>query len=422
MRIAVDAMGGDRAPGVLVEGARLAMDEIGADVDILLVGREEALRSEIGAMSSSSRISIVEAPEVVGMGESALSALRKKRRSSIVTAMQLQKENQADAAISAGNTGAAVACSLVTLGRLPGVNRPAIASLFPTEHGQCIVLDVGANAECKPINLFQFGVMGSLYVSHMFGIEHPRVGLMSIGEERSKGNELVVQAHNLLAESSLHFIGNVEGRDVLLGTADVVICDGFVGNVLLKFTESVIHLLTASLREKALSSLRRKLGALLLKPAQHLQLMDSLVFRQLGDLAGDARVGKADRAGHVAAVGQVDLSEAGGGLVLVAQAAIGGAMGGAGHVGPCQTGGFFKAPPGGLGVKGGVAVDAVAHIAVLGAGLLDMDGAVFDEDSPDDHGAAVRTERFDRPRQPAMQGPNPAAVVGLGGAAGNVAG
>ena len=267
MRIAVDAMGGDRAPGVLVEGAWLAMDEIGADVDILLVGREEALRSEIGAMSSSSRISIVEAPEVVGMGESALSALRKKRRSSIVTAMQLQKENQADAAISAGNTGAAVACSLVTLGRLPGVNRPAIASLFPTEHGQCIVLDVGANAECKPINLFQFGVMGSLYVSHMFGIEHPRVGLMSIGEERSKGNELVVQAHNLLAESSLHFIGNVEGRDVLLGTADVVICDGFVGNVLLKFTESVIHLLTASLREKALSSLRRKLGALLLKPA-----------------------------------------------------------------------------------------------------------------------------------------------------------
>ena len=267
MRIAVDAMGGDRAPGVLVEGARLAMDEVGADVDILLVGREEALRPEIGAISSSSRISIVEAPEVVEMGESALSALRKKRRSSIVMAMQLQKEDRADAAISAGNTGAAVACSLMTLGRLPGVNRPAIASLFPTEHGQCIVLDVGANAECKPINLFQFGVMGSLYVSHMLGIEHPRVGLMSIGEERSKGNELVVQAHNLLAESSLHFIGNVEGRDVLRGTADVVICDGFVGNVLLKFTESVIHLLTASLREKALSSLRRKLGALLLKPA-----------------------------------------------------------------------------------------------------------------------------------------------------------
>lgn len=267
MRIAVDAMGGDRAPGVLVEGAWLAMDEVGADVDILLVGREEALKPEMGAISSSPRISIVEAPEVVEMGEPALSALRRKRRSSIVTAMQLQKEGRADAAISAGNTGAAVACSLMTLGRLPGVNRPAIASLFPTEHGQCIVLDVGANAECKPINLFQFGVMGSLYVSHMFGIEHPRVGLMSIGEERSKGNDLVVQAHGLLADSPLHFIGNVEGRDVLRGTADVVICDGFVGNVLLKFTESVIHLLTASLREKALSSLRRKLGALLLKPA-----------------------------------------------------------------------------------------------------------------------------------------------------------
>jgi len=267
MRIAVDAMGGDRAPEVLVEGAILAMEEIGTDVEVLLVGRGEVLRPRLEATSMSSRIAIVEAPEVVEMGESAAHALRRKRKSSIVAAIQLQKEDRADAAISAGNTGAAVACSLVTLGRLPGVNRPAIASLFPTEHGQCIVLDVGANAECKPINLFQFGVMGSLYVGHMFGIERPRVGLMSIGEERSKGNERVVEAHNLLAESSLHFIGNVEGRDVLRGTADVVVCDGFVGNVLLKFTESVIHLLSASLREKAIASPWRKLGALLLKPA-----------------------------------------------------------------------------------------------------------------------------------------------------------
>jgi len=243
------------------------MEEIGTDVEVLLVGRGEVLRPRLEATSMSSRIAIVEAPEVVEMGESAAHALRRKRKSSIVAAIQLQKEDRADAAISAGNTGAAVACSLVTLGRLPGVNRPAIASLFPTEHGQCIVLDVGANAECKPINLFQFGVMGSLYVGHMFGIERPRVGLMSIGEERSKGNERVVEAHNLLAESSLHFIGNVEGRDVLRGTADVVVCDGFVGNVLLKFTESVIHLLSASLREKAIASPWRKLGALLLKPA-----------------------------------------------------------------------------------------------------------------------------------------------------------
>lgn len=267
MRIAVDAMGGDRAPEVLVEGAKLATNDIGTDVDVVLVGRQDTLRAELGAISPSSRISIVDAPEIVEMGESAAYALRRKKRSSIGVAVQLQKEGRADAVISAGNTGAAVACSLMTLGRLPGVNRPAIASSFPTERGQCIVLDVGANATCKPVNLFQFAVMGSLYVSHMFGIERPRVGLMSIGEERSKGNELVVEAHSLLAESRLHFIGNVEGRDVLRGTADVVVCDGFVGNVLLKFTESVIGLLAASMRRKATSGLRRKLGALLLRPA-----------------------------------------------------------------------------------------------------------------------------------------------------------
>ena len=267
MKIALDAMGGDRAPDVMIQGAFEALGAVGAGLEIVLVGDTKALETKLAAFPSVSNLSIVEAPEVVEMHEPPIQALRRKKGTSIAEAMRLQKRGAAHAVISAGNTGAAVASSLLTLGRLSEVNRPAIASPLPTERGYpCIVLDVGANAECKPINLFQFAVMGSLYMEYIFGVEHPKVGLLSIGEESSKGNDLTVETYRLLSESSLNFIGNVEGRDILRGTSDVVVCDGFVGNVVLKLVESILGLISSSIQKKSSASFSGRLGALLMKP------------------------------------------------------------------------------------------------------------------------------------------------------------
>jgi len=269
MRIALDAMGGDKAPEVLVCGAVEASRESVGDVEILLVGQEERLRTELSKFSPIRGISIVPASEIIDMADKApAAALRKKSDASIAVAMKLQKEGAAQAVISAGHTGAAVASSLLSLGRLAGVSRPAIASPWPTEKGICILLDAGANSSCKPEWLFQFGVMGELYANHVLGIEAPRVGLLSIGEESSKGDTKTLETHKLLAaDPDLNFIGNVEGGDIFKGTADVVVCDGFVGNVLLKFAESIVGFLTASVREQIMSSWTRKLGVFLLKGA-----------------------------------------------------------------------------------------------------------------------------------------------------------
>ena len=200
------------------------------------------------------------------MDESPITALRKKKNTSIAVALSLHRQGRVDAVVSAGNTGAVMASSVWTLKRLEGVDRPAIASFFPTEKEPIIVLDVGANADCKPLNLYQFAVMGSIYARSILGRRNPRVGLLSIGEESSKGNELTLEAHRLLGRSSLNFIGNLEGKDILTGDVDVVVCDGFVGNVILKFTESIERILTTHFNKHLRSNLRSKLGALLLKP------------------------------------------------------------------------------------------------------------------------------------------------------------
>ena len=268
MRIAVDTAGGDKAPNAQVKGVVEALQAADTDdLGIVLTGDRGILEGELSKFPKVDNISIVHSGEVVQMHESPSYALRRKRNSSIAVAMALAKKGEVEAVISAGNTGAAVASSLGELGALKHVRRPAIASVFPTEKGKpCLVLDVGANLQCKPGNLLQFAVMGSVYVDCALGIQAPKIGLLNIGEESSKGNELTIKSHNLLAGSDLNFIGNVEGRDILRGTADVVVCDGFVGNIILKFTESITGMFYQMIKEESGENLSRKLGALLLKP------------------------------------------------------------------------------------------------------------------------------------------------------------
>ena len=269
MKIAIDAMGGDDAPHPIIEGVVQAASLVREDTEILLVGQESLIRKDLKSrfIPRELPISVVHAPEVVAMDESPAVALRKKRDSSIMVAIELVKRGLADAIVSAGNTGAVMAGTLLELGRLEGINRPAIASFFPTEKETTVVLDVGANADCKPINLYQFGVMGSVYTSRILGRPRPKVGLLSIGEESSKGNENTILAHQMLSGSSLNFIGNIEGRDILRGQVDVVVCEGFVGNVILKLTESIDGLLTSQLKRYVMSNLRYRLGAHLMMPA-----------------------------------------------------------------------------------------------------------------------------------------------------------
>lgn len=268
MRIVVDAMGGDGAPAVEVEGALAALAEGGPDLGIRLVGDEARLRAELARVGAVDhpRLDIVHAPERIDMGEDPARQVRRKKGASIAVATRLLREGQADGLVSAGNTGAVVASSLLTLGRIAGVRRPGIATLLPSPTGGAVLLDVGANSDCTPQNLVQFAVMGAVFARRVLGREDPKVGLLNIGEESSKGNKLVQTTHPLLAESPLNFVGNVEGRDIFRGGVDVVVCDGFVGNVVLKFSESVIHLMKHMVKEEIGDGLRNRLGALLLRP------------------------------------------------------------------------------------------------------------------------------------------------------------
>lgn len=268
MRIVVDAMGGDGAPAVEVEGALAALSEGGPDLRIRLVGDETRLRTELArhGAAADERLDLVHAPERIDMGEDPARQVRRKKGASIAVATRLLRESQADGLVSAGNTGAVVASSLLTLGRIPGVRRPGIATLLPSPTGGAVLLDVGANSDCTPQNLVQFAVMGAIFARRVLGREDPKVGLLNIGEESSKGNKLVQTTYPLLAEGPLNFVGNVEGRDIFRGGVDVVVCDGFVGNVVLKFSESVIHLMKHMVKEEIGGSLRSKLGALLLRP------------------------------------------------------------------------------------------------------------------------------------------------------------
>ena len=267
MRIAVDAMGGDFAPKEIVRGAVEAAKKY--DCEIVLVGDEEQIRAELhGEDPASLRISIVHASEVIGMNEHPAEAVRSKKDSSVVVATRLVKDGSCDAVFSAGSTGAAVAAAQLILHRIRGVGRPAIATPMPTPDGVTLMLDSGANVDSKPEHLVQSGVMGSLYAQYVFGIEYPRVGLLNIGEEETKGNEQVKETYQLLkVEPNIHFCGNAEGRDVPKGNFDVVICDGFVGNVVLKFAEGLAKTILGLIQEEIRGAgLMAKLGALLLMP------------------------------------------------------------------------------------------------------------------------------------------------------------
>jgi glycerol-3-phosphate acyltransferase PlsX len=263
MRIAVDAMGGDFGPKAIVPGALTAASDFG--LDILLVGLESAIRRETGRHASpGSRVTFVNAPEAIGMGEGLLS-FRKKKASSIRVGAQLVRDGAADAFVSMGNTGAVVYISRDVLGALKGVDRPALALLVPGVEGQTLLLDVGANANCQPHNLVQFALMGKIFMEAVAGVPDPRVGLMSIGEEKGKGNDLVKEAFDRLQTAPVRFIGNVEGKDLFSGIADVVVSDGFTGNVALKVSEGVVQSVMSMARHEITKNIFAKLGYLLMK-------------------------------------------------------------------------------------------------------------------------------------------------------------
>ncbi len=265
-RIALDAMGGDHAPSVVVEGAIAAIREYG--VEVILVGPKELIQQELARHDAAGlKIPIVHAEEVVGMDEHAATALRQKRHSSIAVGISLVREGQADGFVSAGNSGAVMAAALFGLGRIEGIERPAIGTVFPTATGRCFIVDAGANVDCKPEYLAQFAIMGSAYMELVFGVAHPRVALLSNGEEETKGNSLVQSCHPLLKTSSLNFVGNVEGKDIPAGMVDVVVCDGFAGNVVIKLSEGLASTLFDILKTEMTANFVSKLAALALKPA-----------------------------------------------------------------------------------------------------------------------------------------------------------
>lgn len=238
-RIAVDAMGGDSAPDSPVAGGVAALSQYNR-LEVLLVGPEEQLKQKLqGLEFDASRLEIVDAPEVIGMEESPVVALRRKRKSSISVSMTLLKEGRCDGVFSAGNTGAVVAACSMGLGLLPGVRRPGIAVPMPRGKTPVVLTDVGANVACKPQHLLQYGIMACEFLSHVYGVKKPRVGLLNVGEEDEKGNALVKESRDLFRSSGLNYVGNVEGGDIFLGDCDVIVCDGFVGNIVLKTSEAL---------------------------------------------------------------------------------------------------------------------------------------------------------------------------------------
>ena len=271
--IALDAMGADRAPKPEVEGAILAARHY--DVEVLLIGREDAVRAELDQHPAWKRlpIEIVPASEVITMREKAAQAVRSKRDSSMRVGLRLVRHGRAAGFVTAGNTGAAMATAKMVLGALPGVDRPALAQVFPTAQGTAsILIDVGANVDSKPLNLQQFAIMGEVYFRTIFAgrfptAEHPRIGVLSIGEEESKGNELTREAYKLIRELPVNFVGNVEGRDLYNGKADVLVCDGFVGNVALKISEGMAETVRFLLKQSLQATITRQVGFLLSRKA-----------------------------------------------------------------------------------------------------------------------------------------------------------
>jgi glycerol-3-phosphate acyltransferase PlsX len=265
MKIIVDAMGGDFAPRVVVEGTIEAVKEYG--VDVCLVGDQEKIKLLLEKFGyKGNNISLHHTSEAIGMSEPAATSVRRKRDSSIVVGLNLVKEGNGDAFFSAGNTGAVVCAATLGLGLLPGIERPGISIVVPTLKGISLIVDVGANIGAKPLHLFQYGIMADAYFRYILNRPDPKIGLLNIGEEESKGTEVIKETRDLFEKSKLNFIGNVEGKDLFSGKSDIIVCDGFVGNVALKVTESVAETMQVFLKKHLLSSPLAKIGALFLKP------------------------------------------------------------------------------------------------------------------------------------------------------------
>lgn len=281
--VALDAMGGDHAPGEIVAGAVQAAREFGASV--ILTGPEAPVNMELAKHDTAGLdITVEDAPELVAMDEHPADSLKKKQ-SSMAVSVRLVKDGRASAAVSAGNSGAMMAHALFGLGRIRGVDRPGLGIPFPTRSGQCLLLDVGANADCRPQHLVQFALMGSVYAERVYGIANPRIAILSIGEEEGKGNQLVKDTYPLLKEAAelagLNFTGNIEGKDIPTGAADVVVCDGYTGNVVLKLSEGLARMIRDLIKEAAYTNLRSKVGGALLKPALEQQFLH-LDWRETG--------------------------------------------------------------------------------------------------------------------------------------------
>jgi len=265
MKIVVDAMGGDHAPGVVIEGSLAAVEEY--DVDVVLVGDQPKIEALLKkAKYTGSRISVQHASEVIQMSESAAASIRRKRDSSIVVGVDLVKQGKADAFFSAGNTGAVVCAGTLGLGLLPGIERPGIGIVTPTLKGNSLIIDVGANIDPKPSQLLQYGIMADAYCKNILNKPRPSVGLLNIGEEEKKGTEFIRETYELLEKSKLNFVGNVEGRDIFSGKCDIVICDGFVGNVALKVAESAAEAMQTYLKRHLLSDIWGKIGLVFMMP------------------------------------------------------------------------------------------------------------------------------------------------------------
>lgn len=265
--IALDAMGGDHAPDAIVKGAIMALRQFG-DVRILLAGPKDRLEKLIADASDvNSRIEIIEADEVIGMDESPMIAVRKKVNSSMVQAMMAVRDKRAGAVVSAGSTGALLACGMLRLGRIKGIERPALAPVMPGAKGSWLLIDSGANVDCQPKYLVQFGLMGSVYMKSVMGVENPKVGLVNIGAEEEKGNKLTKETYQLMkSQTSYNFTGNCEARDIPTGDFDVVVADGFDGNLILKYTEGLAKAMMTLMKDDLMSTLRTKIGAVLAKP------------------------------------------------------------------------------------------------------------------------------------------------------------
>lgn len=268
VRVVVDAMGGDNAPGEIVKGAVEAVN-LKKEIKVFLVGQQDAVNAELGKYTyAKEQIEVVHAEEVIEMAEPPVNAIRKKKQSSLVVGMNMIKHQEADAIVTAGSTGATLVGGQVLVGRIKGIERPPLAPLIPTEKGVSLLIDCGANVDARPSHLVQFAQMGSIYMENIVGIKNPRVAILNIGAEEEKGNQLVKETFPLLKEcEGINFIGSIEAREIPHGGADVIVCEAFAGNIVLKLYEGVAATLLSKVKEGLMSSLRSKIGALLIKPA-----------------------------------------------------------------------------------------------------------------------------------------------------------